>query len=65
MVLWILGVSGVPEGHHHDRVAVLGVEEVEGVPVRTVVVQHRAQVVPERQVKILVHSQSPQGKGAY
>ena len=48
VVLRILGVSGVPERHHHDRVAVLGVEEVEGVPVRTVVVQHRAQVVSVR-----------------
>ena len=61
VVLRILGVSGVPERHHHDRVGVLGVEEVEGVPVRAVVVQHRAQIVPVTRVEISVHPSSPTG----
>ena len=46
-----LGISGVPQRHHHDRVLVLGVEEVQGVTVRPVVVQHGAQIVSGRRIE--------------
>ena len=47
-----LGISRVPQRHHHNRVLVLGVEKVQGVSVRPVVVEHGAQIVSGRQVKV-------------
>ena len=59
-----LGISRVPQRHHHNRVLVLGVEKVQGVSLRPVVVEHGAQIVSGRQVKVSQKSQwSPKIRG--